>query len=137
MLCTATARASMLSGSTTNSGYASLGKTATPTKSRSRIITRVRSNGVRFMTVERRRPAAWAIHPGEVLQEEFLKPMDITGYRLAKSLGVRADMAVRLARFFGTSPEFWMNLQSAYELAKARTVLGHEIAKIQPRQTAA
>jgi len=78
--------------------------------------------------------------------------MDISGYRLAKSLGVRAqsvndivlrkrgisaDMAVRLARFFGTSPEFWMNLQSAYELAKARAVLGRRLPKIQPRQTAA
>jgi addiction module HigA family antidote len=104
------------------------------------------------MALERRRPAAWALHPGEVLQEEFLKPMDISGYRLAKSLGVRAqsvndivlrkrgisaDMAVRLSRFFGTSPEFWMNLQSAYELAKARTVLGRKLAKIQPHQAAA
>ncbi len=104
------------------------------------------------MTLKRRKPAAWAVHPGEVLQEEFLKPMEITGYRLAKSLGVRAqsvndivlrkrgisaDMAVRLSRFFGTSPEFWMNLQSTYELAKARAILGHKIAKIQPHPTAA
>ena len=104
------------------------------------------------MALERRRPAAWALHPGEVLQEEFLKPMDISGYRLAKSLrvraqsvndivlrkrGISADMAVRLSRFFGTSPEFWMNLQSAYELAKARTVLGRKLAKIQPHQAAA
>jgi addiction module HigA family antidote len=78
--------------------------------------------------------------------------MDITGYRLAKSLeikpqtvndivlkkrGISADMAVRLARFFGTSPEFWMNLQSAYELAKVRTTLGRKIEKIQPRRSAA
>jgi addiction module HigA family antidote len=104
------------------------------------------------MAFVRRTPAAWAIHPGEILQEEFLRPMEITGYRLAKSLaikpqkvndivlkkrGISADMAVRLARFFGTSPEFWMNLQSAYELAKVRTTLGRKIEKIQPHRSAA
>ena len=85
------------------------------------------------MALTRRTTAAWAVHPGEILQEEFLRPMDITAYRLAKSLGTKpqtvndivlkkrgisADMAVRLARFFGTSPDFWTNLQSAYDLAK-------------------
>jgi addiction module HigA family antidote len=75
-----------------------------------------------------------------------------TGYRLAKSLaikpqtvndivpkkrGISADMAVRLARFFGTSPEFWMNLQSAYELAKVRATFGRKIEKIQPHRSAA
>ena len=104
------------------------------------------------MAFVRPTPAAWAIHPGEILQEEFLRPMDITGYRLAKSLaikpqtvndivlkkrGISAEMAVRLARFFGTSPEFWMNLQSAYELAKVRTTLGSKIEKIQPHRSAA
>ncbi len=104
------------------------------------------------MAFVRRKPAAWAIHPGEILQEEFLRPMDITGYRLAKSLaikpqtvsdivlkkrGISAEMAVRLARFLGTSPEFWMNLQSAYELAKVRTNLGRKIDKIQPHRSAA
>ena len=104
------------------------------------------------MTLVRRTPAAWAIHPGEILQEEFLRPMEISGYRLAKSLaikpqtvndivlqkrGICADMAVRLTRFFGTSPEFWMNLQSAYELAKVRSTLGPSIKKIQPHRSAA
>lgn len=104
------------------------------------------------MAFTRRTPGAWAIHPGEILQEEFLRPMEISGYRLAKSLaikpqtvndivlkkrGISADMAVRLARYFGTSPEFWMNLQSAYELAKVRSTLGRSIEKIRPHPSAA
>jgi antitoxin HigA-1 len=86
------------------------------------------------MSYERKGPAAWAIHPGEVLKEEFLKPMEISGYSLAKALnvtaqrvsdivlkktGISADMAIRLGRFFAMSPEFWMNLQASYELALA------------------
>ena len=69
-------------------------------------------------------------HPGEVLLEEFLKPFGISQYRLAKCLlvplrrvneivlrrrGISADMAIRLGRFFGTTAEFWLNLQSGYE----------------------
>jgi addiction module HigA family antidote len=84
------------------------------------------------MSYERKGPAAWAIHPGEILKEEFLRPMKLSGYSLAKSLnvtaqrvsdivlkksGISADMAIRLGKFFGTSPEFWMNLQASYELA--------------------
>lgn len=76
------------------------------------------------------------IHPGEILEEEFLKPMDISDYRLAKSIdvaqitislirrgkrGISADMALRLSKFFGTTPEFWMNLQREYDLRKERT----------------
>jgi antitoxin HigA-1 len=71
------------------------------------------------------------VHPGEVLLEEFLKPLAITQYRLAKSIsvpprrvneivlhkrGVSADTALRFSRFFGTSAEFWLNLQSQYDL---------------------
>ena len=71
------------------------------------------------------------IHPGEILREEFLEPMGISQYRLAKSLSVparrineivhgkraiTADTAIRLARYFGTSPQFWMNLQGRYDL---------------------
>jgi len=71
------------------------------------------------------------VHPGEVLQEEFLTPMGISQYRLAKDISVparrineivqgkraiTADTALRLARFFGTSPEFWVNLQAHYDL---------------------
>lgn len=71
------------------------------------------------------------IHPGEILMEEFLKPMEISQYRLAKDINVpprrineivkgqraiTANTALRLAKFFGTSPEFWINLQSHYAL---------------------
>ncbi len=72
-----------------------------------------------------------SIHPGEILLEEFLKPMAISQYRLAKDTsvpprrineivhekrGISADTALRLARYFGTSENFWMNLQSRYDL---------------------
>lgn len=71
------------------------------------------------------------IHPGEVLQEEFLKPMGISAYRLAMETRIpqtrisrilkgqrriTADTALRLARFFGTSPRFWLGLQNDYDL---------------------
>jgi len=71
------------------------------------------------------------IHPGEILREEFLKPMGLSQYRLAKGLAVpprrineivhgkraiTADTAMRLARYFGTAPQFWMNLQGRYDL---------------------
>jgi addiction module HigA family antidote len=79
------------------------------------------------------------VHPGEILMEEFLKPMNISQNRLALSLRVparrineivlgkrriTADTALRLARFFGSSPEFWLNLQSSYDLETARDALG-------------
>ena len=104
------------------------------------------------MSFQRRKSAGWAVHPGEILNEEFLKPMNISGYRLAKAIGVNcqtvndivlrkrgisADVALRLARFFGTSSELWMNLQSAYELARARTAVGARVAKIRPHNEAA
>ncbi len=71
------------------------------------------------------------IHPGEILKEEFLDPMNISAYRLAKETNipqtriseiihgkrsVTADTAIRFSRFFGTSPEFWLNLQNSYDL---------------------
>jgi len=71
------------------------------------------------------------IHPGEILQEEFLAPMGITQYRLSKDISVpprrineivhgkraiTADTALRLGRFFGMSPQFWLNLQNRYDL---------------------
>ena len=71
------------------------------------------------------------IHPGEILLEEFLQPMDISQYRLAKDIGVparrineivhgkrgiSADTALRLSRYFGLSERFWMNLQARYDL---------------------
>ncbi|RRQ23918.1 addiction module antidote protein, HigA family [Guyparkeria sp. SCN-R1] len=84
------------------------------------------------------------IHPGEHLAE-FLDDFGVTQYRLAKEIhvparrineivlgrrGVSADTALRLARFFGTSPDFWMNLQDKYELEVARARSGDEIDQI-------
>ena len=92
--------------------------------------------------------AAWNIHPGEILREEFLKPIEMSSYKLAKRLrvpvprihdivlekrGITADTAVRLARFFGTSPEFWMNAQSFYEVRRAQNELAEELSRIEPR----
>jgi addiction module HigA family antidote len=83
----------------------------------------------------------FAVHPGEILREEFMKPLGISSNRLAKELhvsvprvndivlerrSVTADTAVRLGVFFGTGPELWMNLQSTYDIrhAKAAKSLG-------------
>ena len=86
-------------------------------------------------------------HPGEILLEEFLKPMGITQYRLAKEIGVpqrrvgeivagargiTADTGLRLARFFGTSEGFWIGLQVDYEAATAKDVLSKTLEKIRP-----
>lgn len=82
------------------------------------------------------------VHPGEVLLEEFLKPMSITQYRLAKDIsvpprrvneivlhkrGITADTALRLGRYFGTSEQFWLNLQSEYDLDVERDRLGDRL----------
>jgi addiction module HigA family antidote len=104
------------------------------------------------MAHERRGPAGWAIHPGEILKLEFLKPLNLSGYALAKGVGVHAqtisdillrkrgisaDMAIRLGKYLKTTPEFWMNLQTSFELSNARKTLKHEIAKIHPHDTEA
>ena len=82
-------------------------------------------------------------HPGEMLLEEFLKPMGLTQYRLSKSISVpprrineivmgkrriTGDTAIRLARFFGTSEEFWMNLQARFDLMLAHDRLDERLA---------
>lgn len=87
------------------------------------------------------------VHPGEVLLEEFLLPLNLTQYRLAKSLrvsprrineivhgqrAVTADTALRLARFFGTSDRFWLNLQAAYDLDVERDRHGNRIEREVP-----
>ncbi len=86
-------------------------------------------------------------HPGEILSEEFLEPLGISHYRLAKAIGVpqtrigeivagrrgiTADTALRLARFFDTSVAFWMNLQVSYDTVRAEEVLGEVLARITP-----
>jgi antitoxin HigA-1 len=84
------------------------------------------------------------IHPGEVLLEEFLKPMQLSQNRLALDMGVHprrineivlgkrsitADTALRLARYFGTSPQFWLGLQADYDLDVAMDVLGDRLER--------
>ena len=84
------------------------------------------------------------IHPGEILLEEFLKPMGISQYRLAKDIGVpamrinkivhgqrgiSADTALRLARYFGMSVEFWTGIQTHYEVEVAKTALADRLEK--------
>ena len=76
------------------------------------------------------------VHPGEVLKEEFLTPMNVSAYRLAKEINVpetriseivrgkraiTADTAIRFAKFFGTTAEFWLNLQNLYDLEEEET----------------
>jgi len=84
------------------------------------------------------------IHPGEVLMEEFLKPMGISQYRLAKDISVpprrineivhgkravTADTALRLGRFFGMSPQFWLNLQTRHDLEVTEDSLADRLDK--------
>ncbi len=91
------------------------------------------------------------IHPGEILMENFIEDFGITQNKLAVSIGVpprrineivhgkrgiSADTAIRLARYFGTSEEFWMNLQSNYELRLQRRALRDRVAAITPLQSA-
>lgn len=83
-------------------------------------------------------------HPGEILSEEFLLPMNMTVHALSLALrvpanrlsaivkgsrSVTADTALRLSRYFGTTPEFWMNLQSMYDLSKAQQEIGEMICR--------
>lgn len=84
------------------------------------------------------------IHPGEILLEEFLNPMEISQYRLAKDIkvdprrineivhgkrSITADTAFRLGRYFGMSPQFWLNLQSHYDLEILDMESGDEIKR--------
>jgi addiction module HigA family antidote len=86
------------------------------------------------------------VHPGEILLEEFLKPMEITAYRLSKSIGIpqtrtsqiikgkrgiTADTALRLSKYFGTSPKFWLGLQDDYDLEEQTNKLQNELDEIQ------
>src|SRR3981081_2198502 len=83
-------------------------------------------------------PAGWAVHRGEILREEFLEPMGISAYRLAVELrvspptvndivrekrGITPEMAARLAKYFGTSEQFWLNLQDAFAVHQVKEKL--------------
>lgn len=84
------------------------------------------------------------VHPGEVLFEDFLKPLGISQYRLAKEMkvyprkineivhgkrSITADTALRLSRYFGTTAELWMNLQALYDLEKTRDEIEEQVAR--------
>ena len=88
------------------------------------------------------------IHPGKILRDEFLEPLGLTAYRLAKDIhvpanrvtailskrrAVSADTALRLGRYFGTTPEFWLGLQEAHDLDVARREIKKELPAIKPR----
>ncbi len=92
-------------------------------------------------------PIMSPIHPGEVLMQEYLEPLSITQHRLAVAIGVpprrineivhgkrriSTDTALRLARYFGTTERFWMNLQDRYDLEVERDRLGPALQEIQP-----
>ncbi len=88
-----------------------------------------------------------AAHPGEILRTEFLEPMGISAYQLAKALhfpgiyeivreqrAISADVALRLGKYFGMTPQFWMNLQADYDLRRAAA--SARLSKIKPRSAA-
>ena len=96
-------------------------------------------------------PVSPPIHPGEILMDEFLEPLGVTQHRLAVAIGVpprrineivhgkrriTADTALRMARYFGTSERFWMNLQGRYDLELERDRLVDTLDEIQPLKSA-
>jgi addiction module HigA family antidote len=92
------------------------------------------------------------IHPGEILREEFLVPLGLSANALSKLLyvpvtrindivrerrGITGDTALRLARYFGTTPQFWINLQAAYDLRNAEQAVGKRVLlEVKPREAA-
>ena len=96
-------------------------------------------------SVARGRKTLPPIHPGEILKEEFLSPLKITQYRLAQAIGVdarrihaiihgqrsiTAETALLFSRFFGNSPEFWMGLQSQYDLEREQDRLADRLGQV-------
>ena len=99
-----------------------------------------------------RDPKRKRTHPGEVLREEFMAPLGLSSNALARALGVTAarineivreergitaDTALRLARYFGTSEDLWLNLQRRYDVERARDALGASLEAIVPMREAA
>ena len=85
------------------------------------------------------------LHPGEVLREEFMKPLGLTGHKIAvacriprtriervaeEKIGITADTAIRLAKLLGTTPEFWMNLQKRFDIDVTRPTIAKALARI-------
>jgi addiction module HigA family antidote len=92
------------------------------------------------------------VHPGEILREEFMKPLKLTPYAIAARIGVprtriervanevtpvTADTALRLGKFFGTTPAFWMNIQAQFDIETAEDEIAKQIAKIEAFQASA
>ncbi len=106
--------------------------------------TTLRSSTTTDGTVRTARPSLAPVHPGEVLMEEFMVPHGLSQYRVARDLSVpprrinelvhgkravSADTALRLARYFGTSERFWLNLQARYDLELQKDRLGDRLQK--------
>lgn len=106
----------------------------------------------RTVGIKNERAAGWAVHPGEILREEFLAPMGISAYRLSVELGVSAptvndivrekrgitpEMAARLAKYFGTSEQFWLNLQDAFAVHQVKKKYSKQLRAIKPLAVAA
>ena len=104
------------------------------------------------MAIRNENSPRWADHPGKILREEFLEPMGISAYRLAVELhvspptvndivrekrGISPEMAARLAKYFGTSEQFWLNLQGAFAVHQVRRKYSKELKAIRPLAAAA
>lgn len=99
------------------------------------------------MSIKNKGAAGWAVHPGEILREEFLEPMGISAYKLSVELrvspptvndivrekrGITPEMAARLAKYFGTSEQFWLNLQDAFAVHQVKEKYAKELKAIKP-----
>ena len=99
------------------------------------------------MSIKNESQAGWAVHPGEILREEFLEPKKISAYRLSVELrvspptvndivrekrGITPEMAARLAKYFGTSEQFWLNLQDAFAVHQVKEKYAKELKAIKP-----
>jgi addiction module HigA family antidote len=100
------------------------------------------------MSATKKRVKLAPVHPGEVLLEDFLKPMDLTANRLAIEIhvaatrigeiihgrrSITAETAIRLARYLGTTPEFWLRLQTRYDLEEAEDKIATIVRQIKPK----
>ena len=104
------------------------------------------------MGIKNEGPAGGAVYPGEILREEFLEPMGVSAYRLAVELhvspptvndivrekrGIAPEMAACMAKYFGTSEQFWLNLQDAFPVRQVRRKYSKELRAIKPLTRAA
>lgn len=91
------------------------------------------------------------VHPGKILKHDFLEPLEMTAYKLAKAIhvpapriyeiiecrrSVTADTAIRLARYFGTTPKFWLNIQVRYDVEREMIDKAKDVEKIEPYESA-